>query len=175
MNSTGWVGVIVAILIIIGGAWVVASGGFPPTDTTNENIPAAQPGTDSGTDEGMPDTGTIGAGASAGAGVSVAPLAATVTYSASGFSPATVTIKKGGTVTWKNQSGGNMWVASANHPTHTVYDGTSRAEHCSAPTATTFDQCKGGGDYSFAFTQAGTWNYHDHINASHFGKVIVTE
>jgi len=47
-------------------------------------------------------------------------------------------------------------------------------EHCGTGT-TSFDQCANGGSYSFTFTKAGTWRYHNHSNASHFGTVIVEE
>lgn len=105
-----------------------------------------------------------------------APITAAVTYSASGFSPAEVTIKKGGTVTWRNTSGGQMWVASAQHPSHMVYSGTSREQHCPDTSGTAFDQCAGEtGNYSFTFQKVGTWNYHDHLSAQKFGKVIVVE
>lgn len=102
-------------------------------------------------------------------------MTAAVTYDGKSFSPGEVTIKKGGTVTWRNASGGRMWVASAQHPAHTVYSGTSRQEHCPDASGTAFDQCAGGGDYSFTFQKVGTWNYHDHINATVFGKVVVVE
>lgn len=105
-----------------------------------------------------------------------APMSATVTYSASGFSPSEVTIKKGGVVTWTNSSGGEMWVASAQHPSHTVYAGTSREAHCPDTAGTAFDQCSGStGNYSFTFQKVGTWNYHDHLSAQKFGKVTVVE
>jgi plastocyanin len=103
-----------------------------------------------------------------------APLSATITYNGDSFSPQEVLIRKGGTVTWVNSSGGQMWVASAQHPSHIVYAGTSRAEHCPDVSGTAFDQCAGQtGNYSFKFEKAGTWGYHDHLNSSLFGKVIV--
>jgi len=104
-----------------------------------------------------------------------APMTATITYDSNGFSPSSVTIKNGGRVTWKNASGGSMWVASAQHPSHIAYSGTSREEHCPDTSGTAFDQCEGGGDYSFTFGKTGTWNYHDHLKAQFFGKVIVVE
>ena len=108
-----------------------------------------------------------------GAGASSAPLAATVTYNGSSFSPSEVTIKKGGTVTWGGT--GNMWVASAQHPTHMVYAGTSLQEHCPEGAADAFDQCASGNSYSFTFDKVGTWFFHDHMNASAFGSVKVVE
>ena len=120
----------------------------------------------------MPDNGV-----SAGVDVQVStvPASASITYGSNGFSPSEVTIKKGGTVTWTNSTGGNMWVASAMHPAHTAYSGTTLAQHCDDATDVSFDQCKNGNTYSFTFNKAGTWAYHNHSGASQFGKVIVVE
>lgn len=96
-----------------------------------------------------------------------------VTYTADGFSPENVTISVGDTVGWVNETDGRMWVASDNHPSHTVYGGTSRSEHCPNEDNSAFDQCESGDEYSFTFTQAGEWAYHDHANASEGGVVVV--
>jgi len=67
-----------------------------------------------------------------------------------------------------------MWVASAVHPTHTLYAGTSLSEHCGNGAANdSFDQCDAGDDYSFTFKKTGEWKYHNHVNASQTGTVIV--
>ena len=159
--------VVVVVLAVIGlGWWYYAKAPTTaPADTTQT----------SGTDQGMQDNG-VTAGVSGTVTVSTAPMSATISYGANGFSPSEVTIKKGGTVTWTNNSGGTMWVASAQHPTHTAYSGTTLAQHCgSAEEASSFDQCKNGTTYSFTFNKVGTWGYHNHSNASQFGKVIVVE
>ena len=100
----------------------------------------------------------------------------TVTYTDSGYSPATITIKKGQTVTWKNNSSKQMWTASAIHPTHKVYPGTDIAL-CGTPTfAPMLDSCSGissGQSWSFTFVNTGTWKYHNHMNSAHYGTVIV--
>lgn len=100
-----------------------------------------------------------------------------VEYTDTGFSPASVTIPLGSYVVFVNQSSKNMWVASAMHPTHTAYSGTSLTQHCPDTTSTAFDECKGdapGSSYSFKFNKAGEWKYHDHIDATKFGTVVVT-
>ena len=163
MSSTGWAAAIVIILAIAGGAWWYTAQA-PTTGTA--------PVTDNNTDEGMPDNG-VSAGINVE--VSTAPMTAAVTYGSNGFSPAEVTIKKGGTVTWTNNGGGNLWVASAPHPAHTAYSGTALAQHCSDATDVSFDQCRNGASYSFTFSKAGTWAYHNHSAASNFGRVIVVE
>lgn len=99
-----------------------------------------------------------------------------VVYTDAGFSPAELTIKVGDTVTFVNQSSGGMWVGSAMHPSHTVYSGTTLQQHCPDPANTSFDECQSDGPgtlWSFAFTKVGTWGYHNHVNAKHFGKIIV--
>ena len=103
-----------------------------------------------------------------------APMAASVSYNGSSFSLSPVTIQRGGTVTWTS-TGPDMWVASAMHPTHTGYEGTTLQEHCAPGATLSFDQCAPGASYSFTFDKVGTWNYHDHTNASAFGSVIVVE
>lgn len=98
----------------------------------------------------------------------------TVRYSASGFSPQTMTVPLGTTVTFINQSGSEMWVASNVHPSHEAYDGTSLNEHCAASTSTTaFDECAAGSTYSFTFTKAGTWEYHNHRHPEYTGSIVV--
>lgn len=104
-----------------------------------------------------------------------------ITYTDEGYSPAEVTIPAGSTVTWTNKSSKQMWVASAMHPSHVAYDGTAKDEHCknNAPTSdTVFDECTGdptGSSWSFTFTKVGSWKYHDHITASKYGSITVTE
>lgn len=105
---------------------------------------------------------------------------AVITYTNSGFSPKTITIAEGTTVTWVNNSSGQMWVAGGPHPTHTAYDGTSESEHCvsGAPTSPqVFDECTAipqGGSFSFTFAKVGTWQYHNHMHESDQGTVTVT-
>lgn len=87
-----------------------------------------------------------------------------VTYTDKGFTPKTVTIKVGTTVQFMNQSASSMWVASALHPTHQLLPG--------------FDQLQGapnGGVYTYTFVKVGTWKYHNHLNPSDMGVVVVTE
>ncbi len=97
----------------------------------------------------------------------------TVTYTSDGFNPKSMTIAKGQSISFVNQSGNEMWVASAVHPSHTTYGGTTRQEHCPDTAGTAFDQCGAGGSYTFTFGKSGNWNYHNHLRASDFGTVII--
>lgn len=90
--------------------------------------------------------------------------AAVIKYTDSGFVPASVTIKKGETVEWNNETSNSMWIASSPHPQHTDYPG--------------FDELKEaakGETYSFTFNKAGNWKYHNHLDAKDHGVVIVQE
>jgi len=85
-----------------------------------------------------------------------------VTYSDKGFSPEVIEVAQGGTVTFKNESVRDMWVASNDHPSHLLYS--------------EFDAKKGytpGSEYGFTFEKVGSWKYHDHLKASLGGIVIV--
>ena len=85
--------------------------------------------------------------------------ATVITYSDSGFSPKSVTVKAGTTVKFESVAEAGMWVASAPHPAHTDYPG--------------FDQKQTGTIYQFTFTKVGTWKYHNHVNTSHTGTIVV--
>jgi plastocyanin len=117
-------------------------------------------------------------GAQQDAGGADAPLSATVTYTATaGFEPQTVTIKEGGTVTFVNQSGRDMWIGGGPHPDHDSYDGTTRSEHCAPGYAgpAPFDECGTGDSYSFTFTKAGSFHYHNHRLDEDYGTITVVE
>ncbi len=103
------------------------------------------------------------------------PTETTVSYSAAGFSPKSVTVKVGDKVTWKSADGSPLWVASDEHPTHTEYDGTTLKEHCAAGATPSFDECKRADTYSFIFTKAGSFDYHNHVHSTDAGTVIVTK
>ena len=106
----------------------------------------------------------------------VTPKTVIVNYTNAGFSPKTVTIAKGDTVNFVvDATNGGMWVASAPHPTHEGYDGTTKNQHCASDYSgpVPFDQCSKGISYSFTFTKVGSWGYHDHGNSSNFGTIIV--
>ena len=87
-----------------------------------------------------------------------------VDFDGSGFTPATVSIKAGDYVFFKNKSGVDFWPASDPHPTHTDYPGFD-AGHPIAP----------GGEYKFQFNKVGSWGYHNHLQPSEHGIVKVSQ
>lgn len=162
--------IIVLIVVIAGGYFLFAKktqapvtnpatggGTSAPLETTNPNPPA-----------------TTSAQTSGGAAAPT-PAHVTVTYNGTSFSPKTVTIHKGDTVTFVNSSSGQMWVASAPHPTHQGYSGTTVSQHCPDTAGTAFDQCSFGNSYTFTFEKVGSWLYHNHANTSVTGTIVVTQ
>lgn len=85
-----------------------------------------------------------------------------VRYTNIGFLPKTITIEEGTTVTFTNESTGGLWVASDNHPSHSILPGFDQKETVSA-----------GGTYSYTFTKAGAWGFHNHMRPEHEGIVFV--
>lgn len=80
----------------------------------------------------------------------------------SGFMPQTITVKAGESVTWVNEDSVSHQVNSAPHPTHTNY-----------PPLNTVGLIKAGESKSLAFPDAGSFKYHDHLNPSLTGTVVV--
>lgn len=100
----------------------------------------------------------------------------TIEMISSGFSPSDVTVKAGGTVIFVNKDTNGHWPASAVHPTHTVYPGSSKDKCGTVEQDKTFDACSEvapSDSYSFTFTEVGSWKYHDHLNPSNSGMITV--
>lgn len=83
----------------------------------------------------------------------------TVVYTQAGFSPSSIIVEAGTTVRFINQSERQMWVASNPHPVHTDYSA--------------FDQLGAGDEYSFTFTESGSYPYHNHLVPTATGVVTV--
>jgi plastocyanin len=84
----------------------------------------------------------------------------TVSISGMAFSPASLTVAVGTTVTWTN----NDAIA------HTV---TSDSSLFDSGAITASGGYGGGGTYNYTFTTAGTYNYHCTIHTMMTGKIIV--
>ncbi len=85
-----------------------------------------------------------------------------VKYNDSGFTPENIEVSAGQVVRFVNESTGNMWVASDNHPTHKIMPEFDNKKAVSA-----------GESYEFTFTKVGEWAYHNHVKPSAVGTVVV--
>lgn len=126
-------GAIVAFVIILIGFFVVRSGKTSNEATTKSNTTSS----------------------------SQTPAAATITYSESGFSPATVSVKSGDTVAITNSGKGQLQFESDPHPVHTDNPELNVGAVASGQTKT------------FTVTKTGTWGYHNHLSPSDKGSITV--
>ena len=140
MNRNTVIGIVVLVLLVAGGVFIAQSGDGEESATpapTQASQPTAQASAQS---ENSSQTVEIGS---------------------NGFSPATLTVTKGTSVTFVNKSGRSVEVASDPHPTHTNLKGFES------------DALRDGASFSFTFDKAGTWGYHDHLRPSMTAKVVV--
>lgn len=175
-------GLVIAILVVGGIMWYSSMNNTTnPQAAQYPTMPSDQTQQNANQTQTAPEQTQSSASASANTAAPApspapAPRTVTVTYNGSSFSPATITIHVGDTITFVDSSSNPMWVASGVHPTHTVYDGTSRTQHCAPGYTgpTPFDECQAStANYSFTFTKAGTWPFHNHVNPSATGQVVV--
>ena len=84
-----------------------------------------------------------------------------VTLDRNGYSPKTITIKKGEKVMWINHSGQEATVNSDPHPTHNFHR------------VLNLGQFPDGSSVQAVFGETGTFTYHNHFIPSQTGTVIV--
>lgn len=84
-----------------------------------------------------------------------------VLISPNGFEPKVLRIKKGEDVIWMNATQKNANVSSDNHPDHTLFPFLNVGNIKKETSA------------SVVFKEAGTFTYHNHLNPSQTGTVIV--
>lgn len=137
-NPMIWVG-IAAVVIIIAIVYFARSGYKSPSPASTPSTPAAAP---SASQSSGSASGEVKAGAT------------TVTVKNFAFSPATLQIKKGDTVTWTNEDSAPHQIASDTN----AFQGTSMSQ---------------GQTYSFTFNTAGNFPYHCAIHPSMKGMITV--
>lgn len=171
MQSKHIIGIVAVIAVIAGGIYLFTGETAQAPTGTQTNTPAEDGGTDTPTARTDQSTSTDDTDQNTDTATSAGP-AATITYTEDGFEPETITIQQGQTVRFENESSRDVWPASDVHPTHTVYPESS-ADDC---LGSSFDACEGlaqGETWSFTFTEAGEWKYHDHLRASETGTIVV--
>lgn len=86
---------------------------------------------------------------------------ATITFTDSGFSPSTLTVKSGTVVTVVNNSSQSLQFSSDDHPTHREDPEIN------------MDVLASGEKGTFTATTTGTHSFHDHLDDSKVGTLIV--
>jgi plastocyanin len=132
---------IVGVIIIAGGVWAITAMNKPKD--TNTNSTSSENQKNSSSEPSSNSTETV------------------ITYTSSGFEPASVTVKSGGKLKITNNSSEPIEFASDPHPTHTLNPelNTSDIEPNSSTTITV--------------TKVGSWGYHNHYDPSKRGTIVV--
>ena len=86
-----------------------------------------------------------------------------ITLTPDGFTPDTVTIRAGETVTFKTTTGKIFWPASNLHPSHQLY-----------PEFDPLEPIKPENVWGFTFKKVGVWKFHDHLSPYFTGVITVT-
>jgi len=154
VSKTTMVSVVVVIILIVLGVWY-----------TNRSTDQEMPATEEATSASVDATTAMPAGDTETAEMVAeiqAPENFIVTYSkAEGFVPSSIEAKVGSTITFLNKTGANVQIASDLHPIHTNnpdFDSGTLAENSS---------------WSFTFSKAGTYGFHDHLNPGSRGSATV--
>lgn len=87
----------------------------------------------------------------------------TVSLTSNGFEPKKITIKKGEVVIWTNKSGKEAGLNSDNHPTHKLYPVLNLGEFGN------------GLSVQARIYRIGELTYHNHLNPSQKGTIVVVE
>ena len=171
MNTNTLIAIIAVIVIAGGGLFLLTRDGsdtLPPENTNTEENGNVNNSTSTPPSSTNTNTNT----GSSNNNEQTSSTETVITYTASGYSPKTVTINVGDSVRFVNNSDSGMWTASAVHPTHSVYPVKDDADCLGS----SFDACEAtapGESWTYTFTEAGDWGFHNHVNASHTGTVTV--
>lgn len=88
-----------------------------------------------------------------------------IVYTDSGFSPSTLTVESGTKISWTNNSQTTIQVASNPHPTHTDNPELTNGSFTLSVAP--------GTSVTVTVTKTGTWGYHNHLNPSAGGTIVV--
>ena len=87
--------------------------------------------------------------------------AAVITFDGNSFSPASMTVKSGATITIKNTSADDLQMDSNPHPVHTDDTDLNVGEVAPGQSAT------------FTVTKKGIFGYHNHLDPGVGGKITI--
>lgn len=135
----------IAIAIIAAALLIILAAALLNKPNSNVNINAPQTPT-SNTSSGQPN----------------ANQASTITYTDSGFSPATLTVASGSSVTFVNNASNlPLQVNSNPHPVHTDNPELN------------IGGIPKGQSKTITLNTKGNWGYHNHLNPSDQGRITV--
>ncbi len=138
---------VVMVVVVLGAlAWLVAR---PDTDSASDSSKQTasdtpQPAPSPVSEPAAPQPGTV-----------------TVSYDSNGFSPSTITVKSGQTVTFDNKTSATIQPSSDPHPQHTDNSELNAGNISS------------GSSKSITPKQTGSFGMHDHFNPSHTLNITV--
>lgn len=147
MTKGKYIAIAVIIVALAGGA--IALSKHKDKDPA-ANATASNMSQDQETDAA--ESGTVEQGTSE---------ATAITYGDNGFTPSTITVKSGTTVTIKNESSRSMQFDSDPHPAHTGNEELN------------VNNVSPGESETFVVKRTGTFGYHNHLNPSDTGTIIV--
>lgn len=136
---------VIAAVLVVGGVIFFASENSGEKTSNN----------------GSSDSSIADDQSSASSSSSEATSANVITYSDNGFSPATLTVKSGDKVTVKNTSSGPLQFDSNPHPEHTEDPELN------------IGLIDPGKSATITVTNTGSHGYHNHLNSSDTGTLVV--
>jgi len=156
------IGLIVLIVVVVAAAAIVGSKSKKDNSMDHMNMPGHSSNTSKTSDSTNGSTNNssnppANGGSSTNSGSSDSTAANKVEIKNYTFSPTSITVKVGTTVTWTNTD-------SVHH--------TVTADESEGPKSEPFGK---GETYSYKFTKAGTFTYHCEPHPYMHGTVVVTE
>lgn len=153
MKKSAVIIILVIVLAVGAGAFAVMNKSDKTPDTaTTQTTPA---------DTTAPETPVTQPSLKDQQAADVANTDATITYTDSGFSPSKITVKSGSKVTIKNETSRALQFNSDPHPVH---NGNQELN---------VDLVPSGQTKTFTVTKKGSFGYHDHLDPSKVGTIVV--
>jgi len=139
---------LIGIALVVGAVIVIGGGNNKKTDTTSSQSTTSQPAASQPSSSNQSNSQPT-------------ESSNVISYSDSGFSPGSLTVKSGDSVTIKNNTSQTLQVQSNPHPIHTDDPELN------------IGTIEPGQSKTFTLTTKGTFGYHNHLDPSQTGILIV--